>query len=172
MARAWDVPGLRGTARFRDAAGRVVLTRWREMMSYRDGTLLGEDIEELHAMRVSSRRLRAALDAFAGAFPARSFRPYLRQVKEITDTLGAARDLDVAIEGLERLLPDLEASDRPGIEGLVARLRADRAAETPRIAALFARLEEEGFAARFEGYLRGRSGVDVRRLDPRPPAPA
>ena len=58
-----------GRARFRDAAGRVILTRWREMMSYRDGTLLGEDIEELHAMRVSSRRLRAAMDAFEGAFP-------------------------------------------------------------------------------------------------------
>jgi CHAD domain-containing protein len=172
MARAWDVPGLRGTARFRDGAGRVVLTRWREMMSYRDGTLLGEDIEELHAMRVSSRRLRAAMDAFAGAFPASSFRAYLRQVKEITDTLGAARDLDVAIEGLERLLPDLDVSERPGIEGLVARLRADRAAETPKIAALFARLDEEDFAARFEGYLRRRSGVDVRRLKPRPPAPA
>jgi CHAD domain-containing protein len=172
VARAWDVPGLRGAARFRDGAGRVVLTRWREMMSYRDGTLLGEDIEELHAMRVSSRRLRAAMDAFAGAFPARSFRPYLRQVKEITDTLGAARDLDVAIEGLERLLPELDAADRPGIEGLAARLRADRAAETPRIAALFARLEEEGFAARFERYLSSRSGVDPRRLQPRPPAPA
>ena len=64
MAKAWDVPGLRSGAGFRDAAGRVILTRWREMMSYRDGTLLGEDIEELHAMRVSSRRLRAAMDAF------------------------------------------------------------------------------------------------------------
>jgi CHAD domain-containing protein len=164
------VPGLRGTARFREAAGRVVLTRWREMMSYRDGTLLGEDIEELHAMRVSSRRLRAAMDAFAGAFPARSFRPYLRQVKEITDTLGGARDLDVAMEGLGRLLPELEESERAGVEGLHSRLRADRTAETPKIAELFARLDEEGFATRFEAYLRRRTDVDVRRLNPRPPA--
>jgi CHAD domain-containing protein len=172
VAKAWEVSGLGGSMRFRRAAGRVVLTRWREMMSYRDGTLLGEDIEELHAMRVSSRRLRAAMDAFAGAFPARSFRPYLRQVKEITDTLGAARDLDVAMEGLEALLRELDESERAGIEGLVARLRADRAAETPRIAALFARLEAEGFAERFEDYMRRRTGIDVRRLDPRPPVPA
>ena len=75
MAKAWEVPGLAGDARFREAAGRVILTRWSEMMSYRDGTLLGEDIEELHSMRVSSRRLRAAMDAFEGAFRARRSGP-------------------------------------------------------------------------------------------------
>jgi CHAD domain-containing protein len=172
VGKAWEVAGLRGSVRFRRAAGRVVLTRWREMMSYREGTLLGEDVEELHAMRVSSRRLRAAMDAFAGAFPERSFRPYVRRVKEITDTLGAARDLDVAVEGLEALVAELPEDERPGVDGLVARLRADRVAETPRIAALFARLDDEGFAARFERYLTRRSGVDVRRLDPRPPEAA
>ena len=118
MAKAWDVPGLTRRARFRDAAGRVILTRWREMMSYRDGTLLGEDIEELHAMRVSSRRLRAAMDAFEGAFPAKGFRPLLRRVKQITDTLGDARDLDVAIERLARLVPEMAEDERPGVEGL------------------------------------------------------
>jgi CHAD domain-containing protein len=96
----------------------------------------------------------------------------VRQVKEITDTLGAARDLDVAMEGLGHLLAGLDPAERPGIEGLIARLRADREAETPRIAALFARLEEDGFAGRFEGYLRRHTGVDGRRLNPRPPVEA
>src|SRR5205823_1404917 len=91
MAKAWEVHGLDGNARFREAAGRVVLTRWREMLSSREGTLLGEDIEELHAMRVSSRRLRAAMDAFAAAFPRKDFKRALRVVKEVTDTLGEAR---------------------------------------------------------------------------------
>src|SRR4051794_25073657 len=150
---AWEVPGLAGDARFREAAGRVILTRWAEMMSYRDGTLLGEDIEELHSMRVSSRRLRAAMDAFEGAFPAKSFRPLLRQVKEITDVLGDARDLDVAIERLGGALADTPADERPGIEGLVARYRADRAAETPQIEALFGRLDDDRFEARLDRYM-------------------
>jgi CHAD domain-containing protein len=169
MAKAWEVRGLTPRARFRDAAGRVVLTRWREMMSYRDGTLLGEDIEELHAMRVSSRRLRAAMDAFAGAFPEKSFRRHLRQVKEITDTLGAARDLDVAIAHLEALLPEMAPQDRPGLEGLIARYREERRAEDAHIAALFRRLETCRFDRRFERWIRTHTGVDVRRLKPRPP---
>jgi CHAD domain-containing protein len=169
VARAWEVPGLDGHARFREAAGRVVLTRWREMMSYRDGTLLGEDIEELHAMRVSSRRLRAAMDAFEGAFPRKSFRPLVRQVKEITDVLGDARDLDVAIERLTGLHAEMREDERPGVEGLVARYREKRGAEDPRLAALFARIEDEGFEERFVAYVAKHTGVRMQRLDPRPP---
>lgn len=169
MARAWDVPGLRPGAGFRDAAGRVILTRWREMMSHREGTLLGEDIEELHAMRVSSRRLRAAMDAFEGAFPRRSFRPYLRRVKEITDVLGDARDLDVAVERLTATLATLEEDERPGVEGLIARYRHDRAAEDPVIAALFDRLDEERFEERLVAYVAKHTGIRMSRLDPKPP---
>jgi CHAD domain-containing protein len=172
MARAWDVHGLRADAGFRDAAGRVILTRWREMMSYRDGTLLGEDIEELHAMRVSSRRLRAAMDAFDAAFPRKSFRPLLRQVKEITDVLGDARDLDVAVERLTGTLATMDADERPGLEGLIARYRQDRAAEAPVIADLFARIDAERFEARLVRYVEKHTGVTMKRLDPRPPGAA
>ncbi len=139
------------------------------MLSYREGTLLGEDIEELHAMRVSSRRLRAAMDAFEGAFPPRSFKRHLRQVKEITDVLGDARDLDVAIERLNGLLPAMRRDERPGIEGLIARYRADRAAEDPIIAALFARIDESRFERRLARWVEKHTGVRLASLKPRPP---
>jgi CHAD domain-containing protein len=171
MAKAWEVPGLRRDARFREAAGRVILTRWREMMSYREGTLAGEDIEKLHAMRVSSRRLRAAMDAFAAAFPARSFRKRLREVKEITDTLGAARDLDVAMEGLTAILDDFSPEQRVGVESLIAEYRGRRTEEAAHIAALFDRLEKERYDRSFERWVRRHTGVGVARLNPRPPAP-
>ena len=168
MAKAWNVPGLRREAKFRDAAGRVILTRWREMMSYRDGTLAGEDIEELHAMRVSSRRLRAAMDAFAGVFPERSFRARLRVVKEITDTLGAARDLDVAVDGLEALVGEIALDERPGIQALAAEYRTHRVAEATHIATLFTRLDDEGFALRFERWVARHTGVDPTALQIQP----
>lgn len=164
MARAWLVPGLVRDMDFRDAAGRIILTRWREMMSYAVGTLEGSDIEQLHAMRVSSRRLRAAMDAFAEAFPARSFRARLAVVKEITDTLGAARDLDVAIDGLEGVAADFSADEQVGIAALVAGYRHQRGAEAARIATLFARLEEKRYARDFERWVARHTGVDRRRL--------
>lgn len=169
MARAWDVPGLRRDATFRDAAGRVILTRWREMMSYRDGTLAGEDIEELHAMRVSSRRLRAAMDAFAEAFPKKSFARHLKAVKEITDTLGDARDLDVAIDGLTAVLPEFTPDERPGIEGLISEYRSRRTEEAAHIAALFDRIERTGYARRFERWVGKHTGIRPGRLHTHPP---
>lgn len=171
MAKAWEVPGHRGDAIFREAAGRVILTRWREMMSYRDGTLAGEDIEQLHAMRVASRRLRAAMDAFEGAFPAKSFRPLLRQVKEITDVLGDARDLDVAVDRLLTLLPTMAEDERPGLEGLISRYRNDRAAEAPIIAELFDRIDRERFEKRLVAYIAKHAGVKMARLNPGPGRP-
>lgn len=169
MARAWEVNGLRSDSRFGEAAGRVILTRWFEMMSHREGTLAGEDIEYLHAMRVSSRRLRAAMDAFAAAFPERSFRRHLRRVKEVTDTLGAARDLDVAIEALTSLLPEMAADERAGVEGLIARYRQERAEEDQHIRALFARLDQEGFERDFVAWVEKHTGVALAKLRPRPP---
>lgn len=169
MATAWKVRGLSPRSTFRDAAGRTILTRWREMMSYRDGTLRGEDIEELHAMRVSSRRLRAAMDAFAGAFPEKSFRPQLRMVKRITDTLGEARDLDVTIDHLSTLAPTMDVADRPGLDGLIARYAAEREAETAQIARLFDEIDRSRFGRRFEKWVARHTGVDVEKLAPRPP---
>lgn len=169
MAQAWEVRGLRPDARFRDAAGRIILTRWAEMWSYREGTEAGDDIEQLHAMRVSSRRLRAAMDAFAAAFPERAFRRRLRLVKEVTDTLGAARDLDVAIAGLLDELTRVEPEERPGLEGLVARYREERAREDAHVVALFRRLDEEDADRRFTGWVERHTGVSIDALRPRPP---
>ena len=90
-------------------------------------------------------------------------------MKEITDVLGDARDLDVAIERLSRLVPDAPADERPGIEGLVARYREDRGAESPGIEALFARLEEDRFEEHLARYMAKHTGIRLQKLKPGPP---
>ena len=58
------------------------------------GTRLGEDPEELHDMRVATRRLRAALDLFNEVLPVRS-RSFRDELTWLAGVLGAVRDLDV-----------------------------------------------------------------------------
>ena len=131
MAKAWDVPGLRGDARFSDAAGRIILTRWRETMSYRDGTLAGEDIEELHAMRVASRRLRAAMDAFAAAFPPQVVPAVPAPGQGDHRRAGRGARPRRGHRGARwRARRHAAEVERPGLEGLIARYRTERAAET------------------------------------------
>ncbi|MEP6754759.1 MAG: CHAD domain-containing protein [Chthonomonadales bacterium] len=54
--------------------------------------------EPLHKLRVSSRRCRAAASVFDGIFPEHQMTTVSNEVKDVTDALGAARDLDVMLE--------------------------------------------------------------------------
>jgi CHAD domain-containing protein len=75
----------------------------RQLVVLRDkeaGTRLGEDPEDLHDMRVATRRLRAALALFDDVLPVRA-RTYREELGWVGRLLGAVRDLDVQLEGLE-----------------------------------------------------------------------
>ena len=63
------------------------------------GTRLGEDPEELHDMRVATRRLRAALSLFAGVLPVRA-QAFREELGWLGRLLGAVRDLDVQLQSL------------------------------------------------------------------------
>lgn len=63
------------------------------------GTRLGEDPEELHDMRVATRRLRAALALFSGVLPVRA-QVFREELGWLGRLLGTVRDLDVQLEGL------------------------------------------------------------------------
>jgi triphosphatase len=66
------------------------------------GTRLGEEPEELHDMRVATRRLRAALDVFVDILPVRA-RTYRAELGWLATVLGTVRDLDVQQDGLAEM---------------------------------------------------------------------
>ena len=66
------------------------------------GTRLGEDPEELHDMRVATRRLRAAVSLFAAVLPVRA-QALREELGWMGRLLGAVRDLDVQREGLAEM---------------------------------------------------------------------
>src|SRR3954451_25006319 len=114
MASARPIRDLSCDQSFRTGAGKVLWTRFEEMMSYQDVALAGTDIEGVHDMRVASRRLRAAIELFRDAFPRKRLQPLLRDVKNLADALGDVRDTDVLIA---RLRKDMKG--RPGSQRLV-----------------------------------------------------
>src|SRR4051812_48909786 len=82
---------------------RIVRVRADELIGQADGVLDTSDIERVHDMRVTSRRLRAALEIFEPCFPRRPYRAVLADVKRLADALGARRDPDVHIAGMQAL---------------------------------------------------------------------
>jgi triphosphatase len=85
-----------------DVAYAVIRQQVRELISHEPGTRLGEDPEELHDMRVATRRLRAALDVFSSALPSRAV-AVREELRWIAAELGAVRDLDVQLVDMEEM---------------------------------------------------------------------
>lgn len=96
-----EIPG--GSVRFGDtlilAARRVLSGQLRRLRKHDPGTREGTDPEELHDMRVATRRMRAALRTYGPALPPSVRRRLTKDLRWLGRRLGAVRDVDVLLEG-------------------------------------------------------------------------
>ncbi len=69
-----------------------------------EGVKSGQDIEYIHRMRVASRRLRAALPLFYSCIPEKKYRVWMLEIQKITRALGEARDTDVQIAFITKII--------------------------------------------------------------------
>jgi CHAD domain-containing protein len=127
------------------AALRAALVAQHErLLAHDPGTRLGTDPEDLHQMRVATRRARAFLRAARPLLDPEWAEPLRAELGWLSSALGPARDLDVLLEHL-RAEPAATA-----LEGLLTALERERAAayevvlaalSEPRYLALLDRLE-------------------------------
>ncbi len=90
-----------------EVAFAILRKQFAAMRAHEPGTRLGEDPEELHDMRVATRRMRAALKLFSAALPEQADF-YRNELKWVAGALGEVRDLHVQIEQLEGLSSEQE----------------------------------------------------------------
>jgi CHAD domain-containing protein len=108
-----------------EAAAAVLRVHLAAFLDNEPGTRLGDDPEDLHDMRVASRRLRAAMSLFADVLPVRTER--LRdEMGWIADSLGAVRDLDVQLEQSAMWEARASEAERPSLKALGALLDDQR----------------------------------------------
>lgn len=152
MARARKIEDVGPKTSYKAGIGRLIETRFDEMMLHRDGTLAGRDPEELHDMRVASRRLRAAMDVAVDCFPVR-FEYFHKTIKELTDVLGGVRDYDVLRSALIEYRDARPAAERPAINAMLQNCRAERDVNRAHLIEFFGRMERERFDVRFRGFI-------------------
>jgi triphosphatase len=137
-----------------EVAFAILRRHFAAMLAHEPGVRLGEDPEELHDMRVATRRLRAALKLYSSDFlPKRSER-YERDLRWVAGALGEVRDLDVHLQRLS------EESSRNGevLEEVVSLLRERRVEARRRMLKALDSNRYERLIASFSGTLRrGRS---------------
>jgi CHAD domain-containing protein len=148
MAKARDIPGLHAGLSYREAAARTVAVRAQELFDHAEGVLDTSDIERVHDMRVSSRRLRAVLEIYEPCFPPKQLRAALADVKALADALGERRDPDVQLAQLEEFAAAATAADRPGVEAFADRVRAQQGQGNEALSAALAAIEEHDLKGR------------------------
>jgi CHAD domain-containing protein len=165
MAKAREIPGLTTELPYGEVAARVLEVRCEELVDHSANVLDMADIERVHAMRVATRRLRAAIEIFRPCFPKEEGRRVLREVKALADALGERRDRDVAIDALEGFAAAMPAPDRPGIRSLVDRFRGEQERANEELAPFVesARLEAIGEGVR---QLAGSARERAAGFDP------
>ncbi len=119
-------PGIVSDDTMDEAARKTLLFHYERMLKHEPGTREGDDAEELHDMRVATRRMRAALRVFDGYVDRATIKPYLKALRRTGRTLGTVRDLDVFYEKTQRYLQSLPEGHQDDLEPLLVAWRARR----------------------------------------------
>jgi triphosphatase len=135
----------------------ILRRHFATMLAHEPAVRLGEDPEELHDMRVATRRLRAALKLYKEALPKRAER-YERDLRFFARALGDVRDLDVHLERLAG-----EASKNGEVLNEVFVALEERRTEARR------HMLETLDSNRYERFVASFSGTLRRGRSPSPP---
>jgi CHAD domain-containing protein len=119
-------PGVTADDHVAEAARKVMRFHLARMLNREAGVRTGHDLEDVHAMRVATRRQRAAWRVFGSAFRAGRTARYRKGLREIAGRLGTVRDLDVLIEAADHYRADLPVAEQRALEPLLADWRTRR----------------------------------------------
>jgi CHAD domain-containing protein/adenylate cyclase class IV len=147
-------------------AGRKVLRfHLARMVAREPGTREGTDNEQLHGMRVATRRQRAAWRVFGDAFDQKRTARHQRRLRDVARDLGTVRDLDVLLEAAEAYQHGLPDTEQRAFEPLLDSWRAQR--EAARVV-LLQELDSDRYQRWVDDYILfvQTEGLGVRSVGP------
>ena len=161
-------PGVLADDHLAEAARKVLRFHLARMIAREAGTRVGKDPEELHGMRVATRRQRAAWRVFGDAFDLDRTDRYRRRLKLVAGDLGGVRDLDVLIEAGEAYQRRQSAAEARAFETLLQSWRVQR--DTAR-EVLIKELDSNRYRKWLDAYVEflQADGVGARQVGPTDP---
>jgi CHAD domain-containing protein len=75
----------------------LFFAQWEELLRLRRAVMKSSDIDDIHDLRVASRRFRAVLELFYPFAPEDSKGELRKSVRKLTQTLGTLRNIDEAL---------------------------------------------------------------------------
>ena len=143
-------PGVVAEDHVAEAGRKVMRFHLARMLEREPGVRSGHDAEDVHKMRVATRRQRAAWRVFGGSYRQRRTKAYRDGLRDIARRLGAVRDLDVQLEGADAYRKDLPVAEQRAVEPLVGDWRQHR--DDARVL-LLRELDSPGYGRLIDDYL-------------------
>jgi len=112
-------PGVTSDDHIAEAGRKVMRFHLARMLAREAGVREGRDLEEVHAMRVATRRQRAAWRVFGASFRPGRTKRYRNGLREIASRLGTVRDLDVLLEAADIYRADMPVAEQRALEPLL-----------------------------------------------------
>jgi CHAD domain-containing protein len=142
-------PGVTADDHVAEAGRKVMRFHLARMFAREEAVRSGHDLEDVHAMRVATRRQRAAWRVFGSAFRPGRTKRYRTGLREIASRLGAVRDLDVLLEAADHYRADLPGTEQRALEPLLNDWRRHR--DDARVL-LIRELDSEGYRRWVDDY--------------------
>jgi CHAD domain-containing protein len=146
--------GLQAGDLMAEALRKIVYFHFQHMLYHESGTQLGEDNEELHDMRVSTRRMRAALKVFGDYMDEEAWAPFYKGLRRTGRILGEVRDLDVFWEKTQHYLDGLPPERKEELAPLQAVWKTARDQARDRLLSYLASDRYRNFRDSFSSFLQ------------------
>ena len=152
MAKALPLYAVNPQESLRSNAPLMLHTRLEELYQFAPYISDPAKVDELHNMRIASKRLRYTLEIFAPCFSGKDFEKVSSQVKSVQEQIGEIHDRDVRGPLLQAFL-DSHAAHHPeiraGLEKLIESQQSERAALYRKFIAFWDKLQKQGFKREF-----------------------
>jgi CHAD domain-containing protein len=111
-------------------------------------------------MRVASRRLRAAMDAYEAAYQPKPFKQTYKQVKKNADLLGTVRDTDVMKQNVEEHIKHANDEGKAGLQWFIERLATYRKQEQQELEKFLQNINKSDFEQRVDACIAPGGGTN------------
>ena len=133
MAKAWKVKGIRKQRSYRHNAQIILAVKIKEVYSWAESIRNPDNIDELHNLRISVKRLRYSMELFVINY-GEAFKNLLKVLEDLQHLLGDIHDCDVietVLTDYLQALPDIGDTeiDAIGTNALLLHYRDMRAAK-------------------------------------------
>ncbi len=136
-----------------EAGRKVLLNQFITMLEREAGSKTGENIEDVHKMRVSIRHMRSALLLLDTYYKSKKVSAFQADLRTVMKALGDVRDLDVMIRDLTDFQASLAAEEGAVLQEVLDVLDQRRGVSRKELVKVLESKDYRAFVKRFSKFL-------------------